>query len=221
MSHRYKEQLRPALTLFGLLTLVTGVVYPLLVTGADGVLFPNRADGSLVMRDGIPVGSILIGQQFHQSGYFWGRPSATDPPYNADASAGSNLGPSNPALFEVVRRRAACLREANPGSGTIVPPDLLTASASGLDPHISPEAALYQVPRVARTRGLSEDRLRRLVEQYLEDRQFGLLGQPRVNVLKLNLALDRLSGIRGLAHRSADGDGTIIWSGETMSTTSH
>jgi K+-transporting ATPase ATPase C chain len=218
---RYRDQLKPALTLFGLLTLLTGVVYPLLVTGIAQVLFPSLAIGSLIVHDGIPVGSGLIGQQFHQPGYFWGRPSATSPPYNASASAGSNLGPSNPALVEAVRRREEHLRFANPGNRTVVPPDLLTSSGSGLDPHISPEAALYQVPRVARARGVSEERLRRLVAQYTEDRQFGLLGEPRVNVLELNLALDRMLGVRGLARRANDGDGTIIRSGGPISSAHH
>jgi K+-transporting ATPase ATPase C chain len=187
--------LRPAAVLLGLFTVVTGVLYPLAVTGAAQTLFPAQANGSLVRADGQVIGSSLVGQPFDDPRYFWGRPSATSPyPYNAAASAGSNLGPSNPALLEAVRRRIATLRTADPSLGALpVPVDLVTASGSGLDPEISPAAALYQVHRVARTRGLVEDTVRTLVERQLEGRTLGVLGEPRVNVLRLNAALDALS----------------------------
>jgi len=197
MSTAIRENLKPALILFGLLTFATGVLYPLLVTGIAQVVFPGLAGGSLVRQGHLPVGSRLIGQDFHDPAYFWGRPSATTPPYNAAASSGSNLGPSNPALSQAVRDRAARLRAADSG-GRSIPADLLTASGSGLDPHISPEAALFQVPRVARARGITESRLRELVNRLTEGRQLGVLGEPRVNVLELNLALDQIAGRRSL-----------------------
>jgi K+-transporting ATPase ATPase C chain len=188
-----RSQLRPALVSLALLTVVTGAVYPLAVTAIAQVLFPRQANGSLLFRDGQPVGSALVGQPFDAPGYFWGRPSATAPfPYNAASSAGSNLGPTNPALAERVRARLAALRQADPDNPLPVPVDLVTASGSGLDPHISPAAAEYQVRRVARARGLDERVVRRLVAESTEGRTFGLLGEPRVNVLKLNLALDEL-----------------------------
>ena len=186
-----KEHLRPALTMLLALTLLTGVVYPLIVTGLAQIIFPQQANGSLVVRDGKVIGSELIGQYFDEPKYFWGRPSATSPfPYNAAASSGSNLGPTNPVLIEAVKIRVAALRAADPGNEAPVPVDLVTASGSGLDPHISPAAADYQVKRVARARGLKERQVEDLVERYTDGRQFGLLGEPRVNVLKLNLALD-------------------------------
>jgi K+-transporting ATPase ATPase C chain len=188
-----KTLIRPAVTLFILLSAITGLVYPLLVTGIGQALFPKQAAGSLIERDGKPVGSRLIGQNFTDPKYFWGRPSATGPyPNNAAASSGSNLGPLNPALKEAVESRVKTLREADPGNAQPVPVDLVTASASGLDPHISPAAAEYQVARVARTRGLAPEAVRILVAQQTEDRQWGVFGEPRVNVLGLNLALDGL-----------------------------
>lgn len=183
--------LRPALTLFIALSLVTGLAYPLLVTGIAQALFPQQANGSLVERHGRVVGSALIGQQFSDAGHFWGRPSATAPtPYNAANSAGSNLAPTAPALVDAVRARIAALRAADPGNTAPVPVDLVTASASGLDPHISRAAADFQVARVARARGLPLGRVQALVDQHTEGRWLGFIGEPRVNVLQLNLALD-------------------------------
>jgi K+-transporting ATPase ATPase C chain len=182
--------LKPAGILLAVLTLVTGVAYPLLVTGIAQVVFPGKADGSLIVRDGAVVGSSLIGQSFDDPKYFWGRLSATAPAYNAGASSGSNLGPLNPALHEAVKARIAALRAADPGNEAPIPVDLVTASGSGLDPHISPAAALYQVGRVARVRGVDVATVRPLVQRYTEGRQLGILGEPRVNVLRLNIALD-------------------------------
>jgi potassium-transporting ATPase KdpC subunit len=185
------DQLRPAVVILIALTVVTGVVYPLLVTGLAQVIFPTQANGSLIVRDGKPLGSALIGQPFDDPKYFWGRLSATAPfAYNAGASSGSNYGPINPALHAAAKARIDALREADPGNTAPVPVDLATASGSGLDPHISPAAALYQVPRVAKARGIDPAQVRRLVEQHVEGRQLGILGEPRVNVLRLNLALD-------------------------------
>jgi len=184
-------QLRPAMVLLIVLTLITGVGYPLLATGAAQVLFPAPANGSLIVQSGRPLGSALIGQPFDDPKYFWGRLSATAPfPYNAAASSGSNYGPLNPALFEMAQARIDALRAADPGNPLPIPVDLVTASGSGLDPHISPAAAEYQVARVARARGLSQDAVRELVAQHTEGRDLGVLGEPRVNVLKLNLALE-------------------------------
>ena len=186
-----KEHIRPALTMLAMLTLLTGLVYPLAVTGLAQLLFPHQANWSLLLRDGKVIGSELIGQYFDEPKYFWGRPSATSPfPYNAAASGGSNLGPTNPVLIEGIRARVAALRAADPGNDAQVPVDLVTASGSGLDPHISPAAAQYQVKRVARARGLDEGTVKALMTKYTEERQFGFLGERRVNVLKLNLALD-------------------------------
>ena len=188
-----KTLIRPAVTLFILLSVITGLIYPLLVTGIGQALFPQQAVGSLIERDGKLIGSRLIGQPFTDPKYFWGRPSATSPyPYNAAASGGSNLGPLNPALKEAVKSRVKALRIADPGNAAPVPVDLVTASASGLDPHISPAAAEYQVTRVARARGLAPETVRNLVTQQTENRQWGIFGEPRVNVLELNLALDPL-----------------------------
>ena len=184
-------QIRPALTLFAVLSLLTGLAYPLLVTWIAQAAFPHQANGSLILRDGIPVGSDIIGQGFTDPKWFWGRPSATGPyPNNAAASSGSNLGPLNPALTVAVEARVQALRAADPGNTAQVPVDLVTSSASGLDPHISPAAAAYQVARVARARGLEPDAVRVLVAAHTESRQLRVLGEPRVNVLRLNLALD-------------------------------
>jgi K+-transporting ATPase ATPase C chain len=186
-----KEEVRAALLMLLILTVLTGVVYPLTVTGLAQLIFPQQANGSLIVRDGKVIGSELIGQYFDDPKYFWSRPSATSPfPYNAGASSGSNLGPTNPALIEAVKTRFAALRAADPGNEAPVPVDLVTASGSGLDPHISPAAAQFQVKRVANARGLGEDTVKALVTRYTEGRQFGFLGERRVNVLLLNLALD-------------------------------
>ncbi len=184
-------QLRPALTLFFALSVVTGLGYPLAVTGIAQVAFPEAANGSLIVRDGKTVGSGLIGQAFSDPKHFWSRPSATSPmPYDAANSSGSNLGPANPALADAVKARVAALRAADPGNRAPVPVDRVTASASGLDPHISRAAADYQVARVARARSLPEARVRELVEQHTERPLLGFIGEPRVDVLRLNLALD-------------------------------
>jgi len=186
-----KSLLRPAISLFVLLSVATGIVYPLLVTGVAKVVFPDQAAGSLIVKDGKPVGSKLIGQNFTDPKYFWGRPSATGPmPYNASASSGSNQGPLNPALVDAVKGRIAALKAADPTNPVPIPADLVTASGSGLDPHISPAAAHWQAPRIARIRSLSEAEVSKLIDAHTEGRQLGLLGEPRVNVLALNLALD-------------------------------
>lgn len=186
--------LRPALVLFLVLSLLTGLLYPLLVTGVAQAVFPHQANGSLIQRDGQTVGSELIGQPFSLPGHFWSRPSATGPmAYNAAASSGSNLGPSHPTLAEAVQARIAALRAADPGNTAPVPVDLVTASASGLDPHISLAAARYQVARVARVarvRGLAPEQLNTLVDQHTEGAWLDFMGEARVNVLALNLALD-------------------------------
>ena len=197
------REIRPAIVVLVALTLITGLIYPLVMTGIAGLIFPRQAQGSLIERDGKVVGSELIGQVFTSDKYFHGRPSATtapDPkdatktipaPYNAANSGGSNLGPSNKALIDRVQGDIDALKKENPS--TPIPADLVTTSASGLDPHISPEAALFQVPRIAKARNLPEDRIRQLVEDNAEGRFLGFLGEPRVNVLLLNLALDRIS----------------------------
>ncbi|HKE48788.1 MAG TPA: potassium-transporting ATPase subunit KdpC [Rhodanobacteraceae bacterium] len=183
--------LRQSLAMLALLTLLTGVVYPLVVTGIAQVAFPKAANGSLIERDGKPLGSALIGQPFTDPKYFWSRPSATAPfADNGAASSGSNLGPTNSALADAVRQRIDALHAADPGNTAPVPIDLVTASGSGLDPHISPAAAAYQVARVARARGLAVAEVERRVAAATEGRTFGILGEPRVNVLTLNLSLD-------------------------------
>lgn len=189
-----KNQIRPALSMFAMFTLITGLAYPLLVTGISQLAFPHQANGSLIMRDGKPLGSALIGQNFTDPQYFWGRPSATaSVPYNAAASSGSNLGPLNPALKEAVEGRIKALHDADPANTAPIPVDLVTASASGLDPHISPAAAQWQLARVARVRGLSEAEVGKLVDAHTEKRQWGFLGEPRVNVLALNMAMDQVT----------------------------
>jgi potassium-transporting ATPase KdpC subunit len=193
MSHSMPPLVRPALVFFIALSVLTGVLYPLAVTGLGQALFPDQANGSLLLREGHPVGSRLIGQSFSDPAHFWGRPSATGPmAYNASASSGSNQGPLNPALAEAVKARITALREADPDQKAAVPVDLVTASASGLDPHISPAAAAYQLPRVARARHLDPARLQALIEQHTERPLLSVLGEARVNVLTLNLALDAL-----------------------------
>ncbi len=194
------SQLRPAFLMLLIFTVITGVIYPLIVTGIAQVAFPHQVNGSLIIdTDGKAYGSELIGQQFDDPKYFWGRLSATgDFPYNAfnaetlTGSSGSNYGPLNPALMDAVQARIDALKAADPGNTAPIPVDLVTASGSGLDPHISVAAALYQVHRVAQARDLSEEAVKALVEKYTEGRQFGFLGEPRVNVLKLNLALEAL-----------------------------
>lgn len=187
--------LRPVLVIFTVLTLVTGVAYPLVVTGVGKTLFPAEAAGSLIQRDGKLVGSALIGQNFSDPGHFWGRPSATGPhAYNAAASSGSNQGPLNPALVEAVKGRVEALRAADPGNTLPVPVELVTASASGLDPHISPAAAQFQLQRVAKASHIEVEKVMALVAENTERPLFGILGEPVVNVLRLNLALDAHSG---------------------------
>ena len=189
--------IRPAIVLFALLTLLTGIVYPLVVTGIAEVVFPYQAQGSVILRNGKLVGSELIGQSFSDPKYFWSRPSATSPqPYNGTASSGSNLGPLNPALIDAVKSRIQALQAADPGAKGPIPVDLVTASASGLDPHISVAAAQYQIARVSRVRGVNASTLRALVAAHTQGRLAGILGEPRVNVLELNLALDDLGGRR-------------------------
>ncbi len=192
--------LRQSFMLLLVLTVVTGALYPLAATGLSQFVFPHQANGSLIVRDGKPVGSSLIGQSFTDPKYFWGRPSATSPhPYNGASSSGSNQGPTNPALADAVKQRIDALHAADPGNTAPVPVDLVTASASGLDPQISPAAAQYQMARVARLRDLDIAQVQSLVQRYTQGRQLGMLGEPRVNVLKLNLALDavRYASLRG------------------------
>ncbi len=185
------KELRPAVLMLLVLTLITGAAYPALVTGIAQLAFKSQANGSLVERDGKVVGSTLIGQPFSDPKYFWSRPSATSPmPYNAGNSGGSNLGPINPALEDAVKSRIDALKAADPTQTAPIPVDLVTASGSGLDPHISPAAALWQAPRVARVRNVPLDKVKQLIDANTQRRTFGLLGEPRVNVLRLNLALD-------------------------------
>jgi K+-transporting ATPase KdpC subunit len=188
-----RAQIRPALMIMLIFSVLTGLIYPLAVTGIAQLVFPAQANGSLIYQNGQIAGSSLIGQQFDDPKYFWGRLSATKPyPYNAAASSGSNLGPTNPALLQAVKIRIAALKAADPANTGPIPVDLVTASGSGLDPDISVAAALYQVPRVAKMRNLDESVVHALVDTYTQGRLFGFLGEPRVNVLRLNLALDDL-----------------------------
>ncbi|MGZ5032013.1 MAG: potassium-transporting ATPase subunit KdpC [Usitatibacter sp.] len=188
-----REHLRPALVSLALLSILTGVAYPLAVTGVAKALFSSQAEGSLIRSDGKIVGSKLIGQPFSDPKHFWSRASGTSPyPYNASSSSGTNQGPTNPALVEAVTGRVKALKDADPDNSLPIPVDLVTASGSGLDPHISPAAAEYQVSRVAKARGLDAAKLRELVAKHTEGRQLGILGEPRVNVLELNLELDQL-----------------------------
>jgi K+-transporting ATPase ATPase C chain len=187
------RQFRIALVALTLFTVITGLVYPLVITGLAQAIFPDEANGSLIKRGGTVLGSGIVGQSFTSPGYFWGRLSATGPvPYNAAASSGSNFGPLHPALLEAVQKRIQDLRNLDPGNTQTIPVDLVTSSGSGLDPHISIAAAMYQIPRVARERNLDEEKVRALVYRVGEGRQLGVLGEPRVNVLKLNLELDGL-----------------------------
>lgn len=189
----FLKSVRTALVSILLFTVLTGLIYPIFVTGIAQLIFPGKANGSILTKAGKAVGSELIGQAFSSRKYFWSRPSATSPfAYNAGASTGSNYGPLNPALLEATAKRVKELKDADPWNTKPVPVDLVTASGSGLDPHVSVAAALYQLPRVARSRQVSEDQVRSLVDQYTEGRQLGILGEPRVNVLKLNVALDQM-----------------------------
>lgn len=191
------KELKPALIVFGLMTALTGAAYPALITGIAQTVFPDQANGSLIAQDGKTVGSRLIGQTFSDPEHFWGRPSATAPmSFNAASSGGSNLGPLNPALEEAVKGRIEALKASDPTQVAAIPVDLVTASGSGLDPHISVAAAQWQAPRVARTRHLPEAQVRELILGHTEGRQLGVLGEPRVNVLELNLALDTLVSTR-------------------------
>jgi K+-transporting ATPase ATPase C chain len=191
---RKLTMIRPALVLLASFTVLTGFAYPAALTAVAGILFRDQSRGSVVVRDGRPLGSALVGQACSDPRYFWGRPSATAPtPYDGRASSGSNQGPTNPALLDAVRSRVAALRTADPANGALVPVDLVTASGSGLDPHVSPAGALYQVGRVAAARGLDARLVRALVERHVERPLLGSFGAPRVNVLALNLALDELS----------------------------
>jgi K+-transporting ATPase ATPase C chain len=189
----FVKSIRTSVILILLFMVLTGLVYPFLVTGIAQLIFPRKANGSMLTKDGKAIGSELIGQPFSSPKYFWSRPSATSPfAYNAGASSGSNFGPSNPALLEATGKRVKGLKDADPQNAKAVPVDLVTASGSGLDPHISVAGALYQIPRVARSRHISEGKVQSLVDQYTEGRQLGFLGEPRVSVLKLNIALDGL-----------------------------
>jgi K+-transporting ATPase ATPase C chain len=186
----FREHIRPALLSFLVLTIITGFIYPLLITGIAQTLMPNQANGSLIYRNGKVVGSSLVGQAFDDPKYLWGRISATSPQYNASSSSGSNIGPSNPALIDEISGRIKALKTADPGNTNPIPVDLVTSSGSGLDPHISLAAAYYQIARIAGLRGLTQDTVRAIVNQHITDRFLGLIGEPVVNVLEVNLALD-------------------------------
>ena len=186
----FKQEVKPAILIFLVLTVIMGILYPLFVTGIAQLVFPKQANGSLIYRNGKPVGSSLIGQPFDDPKYFWARLSAASPQYNASSSSGSNIGPTNPALIDEVKGRIKALQSADPGNKASIPVDLVTSSASGLDPHISLAAANYQVPRIARIRGLSQSSVQAIVKQHTYGRFLGLIGEPVVNVLEVNLALD-------------------------------
>ena len=186
----FREYIKPAFLVFLVLTIITGVIYPLLITGIAQALLSNQANGSLIYRNGKVVGSSLIGQAFDDPGYLWGRISATSPQYNAASSSGSNIGPTNPALIDEINVRIKALKAADPDNISPIPVDLVTSSASGLDPHISLAAAYYQVARIARLRGLSQDTVKILIAKHISGRLFGFIGEPVVNVLEFNLALD-------------------------------
>lgn len=191
------KQFKTAIILLTVFTVMTGVIYPVVVTGIAQILFNWQANGSLVQHEGKTIGSALIGQTFTQPAYFWGRPSATTPyTYNAARSSGSNLGPSNPVLLTIVKDRVNTLHNVDPGNRMMIPVDLVTASASGLDPEISPLAAMYQAHRIAKIRGLQENDVMMLIQKSFRNRVFNLLGEPRVNVLELNMALDRLHKVK-------------------------
>lgn len=186
-------QMKTALILLIVLTVLTGLLYPLAVTGLAQLFFPQKANGSLIVQNNQVIGSRLIGQSFTSQAYFWGRPSATSPyPYNGEASSGSNSGPTNPSFLATVKNRITQLKQASPQKNNVIPVDLVTASGSGLDPDISPQAAFYQVARIAKERNLNEKEVHTLIEQHIQNRTLGLLGEPRINVLELNLALDHL-----------------------------
>lgn len=188
-----REQIKPALLSFVLLTVITGVLYPLLVTGVADVFFKKQAEGSLIMKDGKAVGSERVGQAFDDVKYMWGRPSATGPAFNASSSSGSNYGPMHPDYLKAVTDRVKALKDADPTNQAPVPVDLVTASGSGLDPHISLAGAYYQVPRIARVRGISEEQVKRIIEKNTQGRFLGLLGEPTVHVLKVNLDLEEVT----------------------------
>jgi len=192
-----REQLKTTILIFIILTIITGIIYPLVITGIAELFFKSQANGSIIIRDGKVIGSSLIGQPFDDLGYFWGRPSATTPAaFNAASSSGSNLGPSNPALSDAVKTRVNNLHTADPDNKLPIPVDLVTSSASGLDPHISPAAAYYQIPRIARVRNIQQDVLLRIVQENTENRFLGIIGEPVVNVLRLNLAIDSVDKVR-------------------------
>ncbi len=192
-----REQLKTAFFIFFILTIITGIIYPLAITAVAQIFFHNQANGSLIVRDGSIIGSELIGQSFDDTKYFWSRPSATSPePFNASSSSGANLGPSNPALLDNIKAHIVKLQKADPNNLLSIPVDLVTSSASGLDPQISPAAAHYQLPRVARERRMQEDTVRALIEKNTDGRFLGIIGEPVVNVLKLNLALDEAQKVQ-------------------------
>jgi K+-transporting ATPase ATPase C chain len=192
-----REQLKTTILVFCILTIITGIIYPLAITGIAQLFFKSQANGSIIIRDGKVIGSSLIGQPFDDPGYFWGRPSATSPAaFNAASSSGSNLGPSNQALSDAVKTRVNNLHIADPDKKLPIPVDLVTSSASGLDPHISPAAAFYQIPRIARERKMQEDVVRAIVQENTENRFLGVIGEPVVNVLRLNLAIDSVDKVR-------------------------